>query len=361
MKKYKFLIIVFLLFLTFWTFVFLTQQVWQYQAKKNSRIPGPDGINSLEKVALGGANQWILIRGRDRTKPVLLFLHGGPGSALFPRARDLGVGLNLEKHAVMVYWEQRGTGKSYYSSIPVGSMTIEQLVNDTVELTQLLIERFHKQKIILVGRSFGSLIGIKAALEHPELYHSFTGIGQMVWPLKNDSLSFDHTMTLARQYDNQKAISELQQTGYPPYIPKQLLVQRRRLTVLYDKMMKEKFNIRPRNPWKVLLSTPEYTLPDIIRMGMDPFFPLNHLWNEKLYRVNLFEQIPRLEIPVYFIAGEYDYFTSPELVTQYYQQLGAPNGKHLILFDKSGHQPESEQPAKFYEVMVNQIFMDVKE
>ncbi|MBN2413534.1 alpha/beta hydrolase [candidate division KSB1 bacterium] len=361
MKKYKFLIIVFLLFLSFWSFVFLTQQVWQYQAKKNSRIAEPAGIHSLEKVTLGGVDQWILIRGRDRTKPVLLFLHGGPGSALFPRARDLGVGLNLEKHAVMVYWEQRGTGKSYNSSIPVESMTIEQLENDTVELTRILIERFHKQKIILVGRSFGSLIGIKAAGKHPELYHSFTGVGQMIWPLKNDSLSYDRTLALARQYDNQKAIRELQQTGYPPYIPKQLLVQRRWLTVLYDKMMKEKFNVRSRNQWKVLLSTPEYTLPDIFRMGMNPFFSINYLWNDKFYRVNLFEQIPRLEIPFYFIAGQYDYFTSPELVTQYYQKLDAPNGKHLILFDKSGHQPESEQPDKFYEVMVNQVLKDIKE
>ncbi len=361
MKKYKFLIIVFLLFLSFWTFVFLSQQYWQYIAKKNSRIPDSTGINSLEKVTLGGVDQWILIRGLDRSKPVLLFLHGGPGSALFPCARDLGVGLNLEKHVVMVYWEQRGTGKSFSSSIPVGSMTIEQLVNDTVELTHILIERFHKQKIILVGRSFGSLIGIKAAAKHPELYHSYTGIGQMVWPLKNDSLSFDHTMALARQYDNKKAITELQQTGYPPYIPKQLLVQRRWLTVFYDKMMAEKFNIRPRNQWKTLLATPEYTLPDILRMGMDPFFSINHLWNDKFYRINLFVQIPRIETPVYLITGQYDYFTSPDLVTEYYQKLDAPEGKFLIRFEKSGHQPESEQPDKFYDVMVNQVFLNVEE
>jgi len=360
-KKYKFLIIVFLLFLCFWTFIFLSQQVWQYQAKKSSRIPDSTGIHSLEKVTLGGVDQWILIRGRDRSKPVLLFLHGGPGSALFPRARDLGVGLELEKYAVMVYWEQRGCGKSYNSSIPVESMTIEQLVNDTVELTRILTERFDKQKIILVGRSFGSLIGIKAAAGHPELYHSFTGIGQMVYPLKNDSLSFDHTMALARQADNQKAITELQETGYPPYIPKQLLVQRRWLTVFYDKMMQEKFNVKPKNQWKVLLSTPEYTLPDIFRMGMDPFFCINHLWNDKFYKVNLFGQIPRLDIPVYFFTGQYDFFTSSDLVTQYYQQLDAPQGKHLILFDESGHQPETEQPDKFYEVMVNQVLLDIKE
>jgi len=359
MKKYKFLLIVFLLFLSFWTFVFISQQYWQYKTKKSSQIPVSTGINSFEKVNLGRVDQWILLRGWDRANPVVLFLHGGPGAALFPRARDIGVRLNLEKHFMMVYWEQRGTGKSFRSSIPEESMTIEQLVNDTIELATILTTRFKTRKIILVGRSFGSLIGILAADQHSELFLCYVGIGQMVYPLKNDTLSYHRTIELAQRFNKKKALKELKKIGYPPYDPEQLINQRRWLTSFYHRIMAEKFNIKRQNQWKILLATPEYTISDIIRMGMDPFYSIKHLWNEKFYQINLFEQIPRIEIPVYFIAGRYDYFTSSEIVADYYQKLKAPRGKHMIWFEQSGHQPETEEPDLFYDVMVNQVLSNI--
>jgi pimeloyl-ACP methyl ester carboxylesterase len=103
-----------------------------------------------------------------------------------------------------------------------------------------------------------------------------------------------------------------------------------------------------------LLGTTRHLI-DIIKMGLDPFFSTRHLWNDKLYQVNLFEQVPRLEIPLYFFAGRHDYFTPSEIVEEYFHTVNAPQGKELIWFENSGHEPESNEPEKFCDVMVNRV------
>jgi pimeloyl-ACP methyl ester carboxylesterase len=359
MLNKKILPIFLLLFLILWTTFFVYHKYLQNQFKNQTRILTSEGIDSLEKITLGGIEQWILIRGWDKSNPVVLFLHGGPGAPLFTYARDIGVGAKLEKHFVMVYWEQRGTGKSFSRSIPKNSMTIEQFVSDCYELSKMLKHRFGVPKIILVARSWGSLIGLMVVHQYPELFYSYVGIGQMIHPLANDKISYEYTIKLAQDFGNQKAITELKKVGYPPYGLEKLNIQRRWLTKFYRKLMAEKFNISRPNHWKKLLSTPEYTFMDILKMGFDPDFSARHLWNEDFYQINLFEQIPQIDIPVYFLAGRYDYFTPSEIIQEYYQELNAPNGKYLIWFDKSGHNPEREEVNKFYDVMVNKVLGEV--
>jgi pimeloyl-ACP methyl ester carboxylesterase len=346
------------LFILLWLLLFAYQKHLQDQVRKKTAITTPNGINSMEKVTLGGIEQWILIRGRDQSAPLLLFLHGGPGAPLFPYARDLGVKAKLEQHFVMVYWEQRGSGKSFSPAIPPESMTIEQLVADTHQLTTLLQKRFDAPKIFLIGRSFGSLVGILTVKDHPELYYAYIGIGQLVAPLENDSISCQFTLKTAARLRNEKALQELKEIGFPPYTYKELIIQRKWLTKFDEKMMAHRFNKKSVNYRKKLLSTPEYTLIDIFKMGLDPFFSTRHLWNEKLYRINLFQQVPRLEIPLYFLAGRYDYFTPSEIVEEYYHKLNAPEGKELIWFENSAHEPEMDQPEKFYDVMVNKVLQE---
>jgi pimeloyl-ACP methyl ester carboxylesterase len=152
-------------------------------------------IASLEKINLGRQEQWILIRGMDITKPVILFLHGGPGTSnmcLLRKYTD-----ELEKHFIVVTWDQRGAGKSYQAINPHSSMTIDRLVLDTGELTQLLCHRFNQQKIFLVGHSWGSLIGILSIQKYPDLYHAYIGIGQIVNMQENEQISYDWTLAQA--------------------------------------------------------------------------------------------------------------------------------------------------------------------
>ncbi len=107
---------------------------------------------TLEEVTLGGVKQWILIRGADTSKPVLLFLHGGPVGAIMPWV-DLFHTSLLEQNFLVVHWDQRGAGKSYSKDLKVGDISPEKLVEDTLELTYLLQARFNQDKIFLTGQS----------------------------------------------------------------------------------------------------------------------------------------------------------------------------------------------------------------
>jgi len=347
--------IILILFITLWTGFFAYHKYLQNQVKKRTNIITPDGISFFEKINLGGIDQWVLIRGLEKSNPVLLFLHGGPGAPLFTYARDIGVTAKLEQHFVMVYWEQRGTGKSFSHSIPLESMTIEQLISDTFELSKILINRFKVSRIYIFGRSWGSLIGLLTAKRHPELFYAYVGIGQMVYPLENDSISYQYTLKIADKFGNEEALKSLKKIGNPPYNYEEIIIQRKWLTGFYEVMMSEKFNKKRINYRKKLLSTPEYSLIDIFKMGINPFFSIKCLWNDEFYKVNLFNEVPQIGIPVFFLAGRYDYFTPSEIVENYYQKLQASKGKDFIWFERSGHHPELEEPDKFHNVMVNKI------
>jgi pimeloyl-ACP methyl ester carboxylesterase len=313
----------------------------------------------LEKVSLGGIDQWILIRGWDRSNPVLLFLHGGPGAPLFCYARKIGFETGLEKNFVMVYWEQRGAGKSFSFSIPEESMNIQQFISDTYELAVQLKKRFHVEKIILTARSWGSLIGMLTVKQHPELFHAYFGIGQLIHPLANDSICYDHTLNLAEKYGNTFEIGKIDVIGYPPYSSEAVTRQRKWLTKYEQIFMEQKFSRDRPDYRKLLLSTPEYSLWDIIRMGIDPLYASRLLWNEKYYQYNLFEQITEVDIPVYFLHGRYDFFTSGELVKQYFKHIYAPKGKEIIWFETSGHEPELHEPIKFRKVIENRLIQTI--
>jgi pimeloyl-ACP methyl ester carboxylesterase len=140
--------------------------VMQRRVERETRITDPNGIDSLEPVVLGGLTQWILIRGTLSSNPVLLFLHGGPGSAHILSARHFDG--ELVKSFVVVHRDQRGAGKSYSRRIPGETMNREQFVSDVREFSQMLEQRFNSGRIYLVGHSWGSEIGILAASRYPD-------------------------------------------------------------------------------------------------------------------------------------------------------------------------------------------------
>lgn len=136
----------------------------------------PHSIASLEKLRLGGADQYILIRGMDVRNPLVLFLHGGPGMPTMYLAHAFQ--RLLENSFIVVQWDRRGAGKSYSGRIPAATMSVRQEISDTRELVDVLRQRFHKQKVYLVGFSYGSYLGMLAAQRFPELFHAYVGVGQ---------------------------------------------------------------------------------------------------------------------------------------------------------------------------------------
>jgi pimeloyl-ACP methyl ester carboxylesterase len=180
-------------------------------------LASANAIDQARYVEIGGIQQWITIRGDDRNNPVLLFLHGGPGDAINPWAYA-GFG-GWSKHFTLVQWDQRGAGRTFgkNSGAPSGSVTVARMTQDGIELAELLRRELGKDKLLLVGHSFGSILSIFMVKARPELFHAFVGTGQVADPRRNYAVAYSTLLQKAQTLGNQQAIRELREIGSPPY------------------------------------------------------------------------------------------------------------------------------------------------
>ena len=168
--------------------------------------PMAGSIAELIRVPIGGHDQAMMIRGASIDNPVLLFLAGGPGGTELGAMRRHGQA--LEQDFVVVTWDQRGTGKSYDNLDPTSTLTLQQAVSDTIEVTNYLRNRFGQDKIYLLGQSYGTILGVLAAQQHPELYRAYIGVGQMVDPRETDGVFYRDTLAWARRTGNTALIDQ---------------------------------------------------------------------------------------------------------------------------------------------------------
>jgi len=322
-------------------------------AAKTPLIQAPNSIASLEKVQLGGIEQWILIRGTDRSNPVLLFLHGGPGAAEMTTEHYFGT--ELEKHFVVVMWDQRGAGKSYSSKIPEKTMTIDQFVSDGHELTLVLKKRFSAEKIYLMGHSWGTILGTLLVQKYPEDYYAYIGIGQCVDLERNEAISYQFVLDEAKKRNNKIALSQLQKIGPPPYQNQSEMMTQRNWLTKFGGAAYQKSSLG----WmiKIALEAKEYSAGDFVKFLIGVEYSDKLMWDE-IMKVNFLNDATRLEVPVYFFEGRHDYNTPWELVQEYYEKLDAPKGKTLIWFENSAHSPNLEEPEQFAEEMIDQVLKE---
>ena len=313
--------------------------------------PIPNSIAVLEKVKLGGSDQWITIRGKESRNPVLLFLAGGPGGSQLVTERRALAG--LEDHFVVVNWDQPGAGKSF-DAVDRSKLTPDRYITDARELVLNLRQRFGQEKVYVLGESWGSALGIMAVQRYPELFHAFIGTGQMVAFLENDRICYDFALRLAQERGDTQQVEKLKHQGSPPYYGNDVALK----SAAY---LAETFNYMNKNPaiansgFNTLrdLAGSEYGLYDkvnLIRGLLDTFgvvYP--QLWN-----VDFRKQATRLEVPVYFLIGRHDVNAPPKLTKDYFNLLSAPH-KELTWFERSGHNPWVNESAKFVDVMVNKV------
>jgi pimeloyl-ACP methyl ester carboxylesterase len=301
-----------------------------------------NGVAQLQPVEINGYPQWLLIRGQDVSSPVLLFLHGGPGESNMWLAHYTMQ--ELEQHFVCVNWDQRGAGKSFRPGPGPESMTVDQFVQDTIALIELLRVRFDQHKILLLGHSWGSVLAMKVAAARPDLLHAVIGMGQVVDMKRGEDLSYRYVLGRAYVEHNRKAIRILEQLGGADTYRKDGKFVQRRWLVRYGGMIHA---LSTAAVVSILLNAPECSIADCIRgLTMRDMKFSCRLMGDEIMGVNLLQDIKELSVPVVFFAGRYDYTTPSVLVEQFYTSLHAPS-RELIWFEHSAHMPHMEEPGKF--------------
>jgi pimeloyl-ACP methyl ester carboxylesterase len=314
--------------------------------KRSHSATSPKGISSVESITIGGINQSILIQTQDLTKPVLLILHGGPAMpapGVGFRSVDYAYATTtseLMKHYVLIFWDQRGTGKSFHTDISEQSMNIEQFISDANELVDYLRDRFQTEKIYLGALSWGSVVGLNLVARYPEKFHAYAGMAQIVNWSESDKLCYEWNLNRAKETNNQKAIRELTNAGAPPYHEVEKWLVLRKWNLLQGAMVYEDENIKApvfKHYIRTVLTSPDYTLSDVIRTfsKIKASYPQQMI--DDFSKIDFLTTVPKLDVPVYFFHGRHDKNISGVLTEHYYNRLMAPKGKHFVWLENSSH------------------------
>jgi pimeloyl-ACP methyl ester carboxylesterase len=312
----------------------------QYTDDNGKTIHG--SISEKIFVNINGMEQGMIIKSKDSTHPVLLYLHGGlPDYFLTPKYPT-----GLDDYFTVVWWERRGSGLSYNSDIAIETITLDQLLSDTKEVTNYLRKRFGKEKIYLMGRSGGTFISIQAAAQTPELYHAYIGVAQMTDQLKSEMLAHEYMLEQFKKKGNKKMVRQLESApvtianGTPDaYLS------------LRDKAMHSLGIGTTHNMKSIItgmflpsLTCREYTLTEKVNLWRAKARSgVSILWDTILVS-DLAKQIPEISIPIYFFHGVYDYTVSYPLAKKYFEQIKVPV-KGFYTFNNSAHSPLFEEPV----------------
>jgi pimeloyl-ACP methyl ester carboxylesterase len=303
-------------------------------------------------VNINGIEQGMFIKGKDSTNPVLLYLHGGMPDYFLTEKYPTG----LEDIFTIVWWEQRGSGLSYNADIPKESMTLEQMISDTRELTNYLRRRFGQEKIYLMGHSGGTFIGIQVAEQNPELYHAYIGVAQMSNQLKSEILAYEYMLQKFRDKRDTKMVRRLEAApvtltdGTPDAYRK-----------LRDPAMHSLGIGTTHDMNSVItgiffpsLKHREYTFLEKVNMWRGKSRSgISILWT-KMISTDLSKKVPELKLPVFFFEGIYDYTCSYTEAKSYFEKLKAPI-KGFYTFEQSAHSPHFEEPRRVLEIIEDDI------
>lgn len=308
-------------------------------------------VSRLLAVNVNGAEQWVLIRGSSPHNPVLLFLHGGPGFAQISFAPAFQ--RELEEHFLVVNWDQRGAGKSYTAHAVSEDTSLESYIADTAELVRWLLANTGQTKAFLVGHSWGSTLGIHAVRRHPELFNAFVGTGFGVQFQEGERLSLQYLLAEAERRGDEKALRRLQSIQFP-------------ITEdTFDSYIKEKAKWMGRFGGYFHAKTGPLFLRALTSMAVSRRYSVRDyvrfvqgmrlgrkVARRIILEVDLFRQVPEVDVPVVLCIGGHDLHTPFELARRYFETLRAP-AKHWVWFDHSAHSPPFEEPQRFAEVLAD--------
>ncbi|PKR84690.1 alpha/beta fold hydrolase [Heyndrickxia camelliae] len=321
---------------------------YQNKNAKLLQINAPNSIVESSFVKIGGIDQWITIRGENRNNPVLLLIHGGPAStySIFnPLLRS------WEKHFTVVQWDQRGAGKTFGKNGKdgCGTITFERLAKDGIEVTEYLIAKLGQPKVVLIGSSAGSLIGIMMAKLRPELFHAYVGTDQNA----PDSQNLLHKITInaVQASGNTKGVKLLEKMGANrSQISRKDVDKRNRILV---KAIRDVPNMITDIILPSMISSPEHKIRDIMDIFKGMSYSLDHLYTEL---INFdFKKIGMIfELPVFIIHGDNDIITPTQLAKLYFNEIEAPY-KEFVLIKNAGHLACFARADQFLEELLTRV------
>ncbi|MBD9471115.1 alpha/beta hydrolase [Pseudoxanthomonas sp. PXM01] len=309
------------------------------------RIVAPEGVQEEYAVEIGGIRQWVNVRGQDRDNPMVLFVHGGPASPVIPTLWQFQ--RPLEEYFTVVNYDQRGAGKTLVlnpQDAVADTLHVQRYVDDAIALAEHLRTRYHKRKLVLMAHSWGTVVAMHAALQRPDLFHAYVGIGQVINVRTNEQVSFDYGLRTARAKGNAEAIREMESIApYPGDTPitRERIIIARKWPQFYGGLTAYRedskyFYQGPR-------LSPDYDDAARCAINAGSVFSLGRLLDEFL-QVD-FTGVERFPIPVVMFMGRHDYTTPSEPTAAWLARVQAPY-KRGVWFEHSAHMMPWEEPGK---------------
>ncbi len=313
--------------------------------KINARVPN-GGINKAMFIDINGQKQWISIYGEDINNPVLLYLHGGPGSATSPY--EYAFTRKWADIYTVVTWDQRSCGKSYKPKQNNPELTYDLFLQDGLELTKFLLDYLGKEKITLLGHSWGTYFGCNLALTYPQYYDCYIGTGQLADFKENENAFREAAHKWVKGDDEDKKLLELLELddGSKEYLlARQTLMKK----YGYDLFAQgQDYNLAA-----AIFFNPYYSLSDIL--GYLTYFNGGFSIYERFLNSPEFEKFSLLgkteyQIPFYNINGDMDYQTNYILARDYFEKLQAPR-KKLFMMKNARHGLLESRSEEFSQIL----------
>ncbi len=314
-------------------------------------IQSPNGIEESGYIKIGGIEQWLQIRGQDRDNPVLLCVHGGPGATWIPLTENF---IPWEKQFTVVLWDQRGAGRTLGATGAsiAETMSVDRMTKDGIEVAEYLRTHLRKDKLVLLGHSWGSILGINMAKRRPDLFSAYVGTGQASDMPKSIATAYAHLQEQARAANDQRTLKVLTRIGQPPFD------SREKIEVFFSSMGKyppasDRAAMQTIGA-KLLAPKPDYSLHDEVDrvrgfMAVPPLRVYIELLNTRLGSLG-----PHFDVPVFFIQGAEDNLTQASLAEDYLRTIEAPH-KEMVLLKGGGHFAFLSMADKFLEGLVSRV------
>ena len=314
-----------------------------------------NGIDEEQFVSIGGADQWVTIRGRNRDNPVILVVGGlgadGPGTVASPFHAAFQ---SWESHFTVVQWDQRGAGKTFAKAANKldPDLGVDLLARDALSLTNYLRQRLHKRRIVLLGVGFGSTLAAKLVLAHPEVYSAYVAAGQIANPRSDRQAAvYRQLLRLASEHNDQASLSDLNIAGPHPFAetprdPNKLAALGR---------VSSRYHARnPPHQEQDVLTAPHWEIADAlaIRAGMAASeAKFGRAWDEGFDYPSL---RATFEAPVFVVQGALDIDAPVELSRAWFDHIRAP-AKAFVVIPGAGTHALQTDPEAYFTVLRDQV------